>query len=311
MLLASRRTFFSLLLCLCSSLAAEEAPWLTGPLIAPVGQVVPYGHFLLKSYLSLNVEKRAPLESSFYSFNYQGQYFFGITSFADLQLVPRIFYNCTSNQQSVQLGDFAVGLDVQLLEPEKTPYFPGIKFAIRETFPTGPYQYLTARKWGTDQTGQGTFATQFDLIFYRLFHLHKLHWLSLTFSTSYTVNTPVSVHDFNAYGGGFGTKGVVLPGDLFETILSFECTLNRYLALALDTVYRFNQASRFYGIDGINFEGTLAKTGTSSKSQFNLAPSLEINWSSHFGIIAGCYFSVWDSENRPFRSAVCNLNYAY
>lgn len=308
-----------LLLIFCASMQAEEAPSLTGPLIAPVGQAVPYGHFLLKNYLAANVETgrydylepATPSEKNFYSLSYQGDYYFGITPWADCNLVPRLIYNYTASQQSVSVGDFSLGLDIQLLDAHQTPYFPGIKLAIRENFPTGRYEYLTPKKWGSDQTGTGTYATQFELVLYKLFHLYDLHWLSLTVSTDYTINTPVTVHDFNAYGGGFGAKGVVLPGDRFRALVSFELTLNERFSFALDNVYTFTETSRFYGFEGIAFDGSLAKIGKSFSSQWNFAPSLEINFSSHFGIIAGCYFSALEHNAPTFRSAVCNFNYLY
>lgn len=310
-----------LLLGFLLSLGAGEKsfPWFTGPLIAPPGQVVPYGHFLVKSYLFAEVDigqynnhwKPVPLEQNLYRLSVQEFSFLGLTPWCDLNLVPRVFYNFSSGEQSVHFGDLTVGLDLQLLAIDQTPYFPGIKLAIREVFPTGNFEYLRPRKALTDSTGAGTFATQFDLVLYKLFHLYNLHWLSLTCSAEYTVNTPVSVHGFNTYGGGFNTRGTVLPGNRFKTLLSFELSLNQNWALALDNVYTYTEATQFYGSEGITFEGTLATVGSPSSKQLSFAPSIECNLSPHFGMIGGCYFSALGKNSPEFRSAILNFNYFY
>jgi hypothetical protein len=81
--------------------------------------------------------------------------------------------------------------------------------------------------------------------------LYDHHWLSTTFSAQYTVNTPVNVHGFNTYGGGFGTNGKALPGNSFQGIASFELTLNKNWVLALDNVYTHTDETQFFGIPGI------------------------------------------------------------
>jgi hypothetical protein len=192
-----------------------------------------------------------------------------------------------------------------------TPYFPGIKLAVREIFPTGNFQYLHPRKLGTDETGLGTFATQFNLIFYKVFHVYGHHWLSTTVSAEYTVNTPVHVHGFNVYGGGFGANGKALPGNQFQGIVSFEYTLNRNWALALDGVFVHTDATLFYGIPGVTFAGTLANEGQPSSEQWSFAPALEYNWSDRLGIIAGCWISAWGRNSAVFRSGVVNIDYKY
>lgn len=294
-------------------------PWLTGPLIAPIGTVVPYGDFIVRSYVFFTTstgsyDKNWHTVSSsenFYTLNAQFQCFFGLTPWCDLNIIPQFFYNTTSNQHYFNSGDLTVGLDFQLMEADFTPYFPGIKFAVREVFPIGNFQRFSPRRLLTDQTGAGTFATQFDLVLYKVFHLYGLHWLSTTFSAQYTVNTPVNVHGFNSYGGGFGAKGKALPGNSFQGIVSFELTLNQNWVLALDNVYTQTNSTQFFGIPGIDFNGTFAGSGKPSSSNLSFAPAIEYNFSRNFGIIAGCWFSALGRNSTEFRSGVVNLEYTY
>jgi hypothetical protein len=314
------RRIIGLLLISFQALAKEPtAPWLTGPLIAPPGTAIPYGDLLFKTYLFFTADtgaynrhwKEEPSRRNLYSLSLQGFYFFGLTPWCDLNIVPRYFYQRSGGAHSAFCGDLTVGLDFQLLDPERTPYFPGIKLAVREVFPTGNFEYLRPRKLLTDLTGRGTFATQFDLVLYKLFHLHRLNWLSATLSAEYTINTPVDVHGFNAYGGGFGATGRALPGNVFEATVSFELTLSRSWALSFDTVYNFEDAAAFFGREGISLDGALAPVGRPCSTRLSLAPAVEYNFGSHFGIIAGAYFSVLGKNSDAFRGGAINFNYLY
>lgn len=293
--------------------------WLTGPLIAPTGAVIPFGHFEIESYFYFNATTGAynanwnsvSAENNFFTINPQILFFFGLTSWMDINITPQFSYNHTANQNSVHFGDFPVALDFQLMDPSYTPYFPGIKFTIRETFPTGPYQNLNPAKLLTDQTGQGTFATTFNLVLYDVYHLCKDHFLSTTYSAAYTVGTPVNVHGFNTYGGGYGTEGKILPGDIFQAIVSFEFTLTQNWALALDNVYTHTNASLFFGNPGKTLTGGVASIGTPSSEQISFAPAVEYNFSSNLGIIAGCWFTACGRNSPIFRNAVVSINYTY
>ena len=294
-------------------------PWLTGPLIAPIGPVVPYGHFDIESYLYFTAitgvyNKSWEAVSSpenFYSLSLEIPFFLGLTSWCDINITPQISYNMVSNQSAFNFGDLTVGFDFQLLGADFTPYFPGILLSVREVFPTGDFQYLQPRKLGANKMGGGTFATQFDLIFYKVFHLSGLHWMSATLSAQYTVNTSVDVHGFNVYGGGFGTRGTARPGDNFQGILSFEYSLTQNWALALDNVYTYTKETQFCGIPGISYSGTLAEVGCPSSEQFSIAPAIEYNFSSEFGIIGGCWFSILGRNSAVFQSGIVNIEYGY
>jgi hypothetical protein len=302
--------------------ANESSPppsyWLTGPLIAPVGTVVPYGDFLLRSYIFFASDtgfynqnwNRVSVSENLYNLAVQEFCFLGLTSWCDFQIVPELFYNTTNNEHYVYPGDLTIGLDFQLLPDDFTLYFPGIKLSIKEIFPTGNYQKFSPKKLYTDETGMGTFATQFNLVFYKVYHLHRSNWLSTTLSAQYTVNSPVKIHGFNTYGGGFGTNGTVLLGNQFQAIVSFEVTLSKNWAFALDNVYTYTEATQFYGRKGINYNGTLASIGGPSSEQLGFAPAIEYNFSKKFGIIAGCFFSAAGKNSIEFRSGVINFNYA-
>ncbi|HEV7737507.1 MAG TPA: hypothetical protein VGO47_09080, partial [Chlamydiales bacterium] len=127
--------------------------------------------------------------------------------------------------------------------------------------------------------------------------------------------------------GGFGTKGKIMPGNSFQSIVSFEYTLTQNWVLALDNVYMHTDATQFCGNPGTNApdvgvgvpsSGTgvsvsvpVATIGTPSSEQVSFAPAIEYNFSRNFGIIAGCWFTAWGRNSTEFRSAIINFDYTY
>ena len=294
-------------------------PWLTGPLIVPVSVVVPYGQWEIQSYVYCTTNtgiynedwKAISQQPNFFSLNPQFLFYVGLTPWMDININTGFFYNRTHQQSSVNFADLQIALEFQLLASDATPYFPGIKCFVRETFPTCPFKRLTPYNLLTDLGGDGTFATTFDLILYQIYHLRGHHFLSTTYSAAYTINSPVHVHGFNAYGGGYGTNGRVLPGSNFQGIISFEFTLNQNWVLALDSVYQHVDRTQFDGTLGTTVDGLSASMGIPSSEQVSFAPAIEYNFSGAFGMIAGCWFTAWGRNSVQFRSGILNIDYTY
>lgn len=320
-----RRAFISLVGLLPSLCFADGAvpspsePWLTGPLIIPAGTVVPKGQIEIQTYLYMtatnalydNYWQPHALAHNFYSLLGQVIVFFGITEWMDFQLTPQSFYNFTKGQSSVHFGDLPAGFDFQLYPATTKSWVPGVKFTLREIFPTGKYQKLNPHKKGTDVSGAGSFATNVGLEFYKVYHLYKHHFLSAALYLGYIYSAPVHVKGFNAYGGGHHTRGKVYPGNNYQTILSFEFTLNQNWVLALDNVYVHMDKNRFKGHAGLLDGGVAASVKNPSSEQFSFAPAIEYNFSNTLGIIAGAWVTGWGRNAIQFRSGVISLDYTF
>lgn len=294
-----------------------QTPWFTGSLIALNGTAVPYGHFEIEPYLIYAVRTgeyerhwNAHSQDNFYSMSSQTLAFFGLTPWMDIQIVPQFFWNRTKNQGSVGIGDLPLGFDFQVY-PADAGWFPGIKFSVIETFPTGKYQYLDPHKLGTDSMGTGSFQTQLAVVLYRIYHLAAAHYMSMTISGQYTINTPVEVHGFNTYGGGHGTHGCVLPGNQLQGIFSFEVNFTHNWAFAMDTVYTHLDRSIFFGHRGKDRTGGPATVGDHSSEQLSFAPAIEYNFSESMGLIAGVWLTAAGRNSEQFRTAMIAFDYNY
>lgn len=298
--------------------ASTESPWLTGSLIAPVGAVVPKGHFEIEPYLYFTTDTalydkhwHAHSTPNFYSISPQIYTLVGITEWMDIQVVPQMITNICQNQSSTYFADLPIGFDFQLFGTDASKWFPGIKLTLTEIFPTGKYQKMSPSKKRTDQSGQGSFATLIDVVFYKVYHIVRDHFLSTTLSFSNTFYAPVHVKGFNVYGGGYGTSGKAFPGRSFLGIFSFEYTLTQNWVFALDNVYTHVNRTRFSGKKGHTKSGTEASVGGPSSEQLSFAPAIEYNFNSNIGLIAGVWFTALGRNSTEFQSGIIALDFSY
>ncbi len=293
--------------------SAQDTPWLTGSLIAPLGEIVPKGHLIFQTFFYFNTVTGAysphwhdKSNPKFFNFTLQNELIIGLTKRIDFQILPTILYNHTQKQSSNRFGDFPIIFDFQIVRTDKFQWFPGIKMAITETFPTGKYQKLNPKKLNTGVSGLGSFATTGSLVFYKIYHLIGLHFLSVNASFSYSYFAPVHVRGFNTYGGGWGCAGKVFPGNSYSAILSFEITLDRNWAFAIDNIYTHSNKDHFKGNPGIN-----SAVGRRSSETLSFTPSIEYNFNENWGIIAGAWISATGRNAAVFRNAIISCVYQY
>lgn len=299
--------------------AGSLSPWLTGSLLAPAGEVVQKGHYSIQSYFQFNTltgvydrNWHYTSKPNFFNFTLLTQLIVGVTKWIDFEAILQMQSNSTQGQSSTLFGDLPLSLGFQLLATDKFKWFPGIKLALTETFPTGKYQKLNPHKKDTDVSGAGSFATAADLIFYKVYHLTGLHFLSTTASFGYTYYAPVHVRGFNFYEGGPGCAGKVYPGNSWGVDLSFEFTFDKNWAIALDNVYTSFDKDRFRGSPGITpLLSTPGVVGRPSSATLSFAPALEYNFNQHWGVIAGAWFSAIGRNSAVFRNAILSFEYQY
>ena len=292
-------------------------PWLTGSLIAPVGFVIPRGHFDVRSFVFTGVENGVYDNSwsihgrhNFYTFNPQVVAIFGLLKWMDLQISPQFFWNSTHGHNAIHIGDLPIALDFQLYPVNKS-WFPGVKFTLQETFPIGRYKNFNPKTFNIERSGTGSFATDINLLFYKVYHIRDDFFVSTTLSLAYTINTPVHLFGFNSYGGGYGTHGRLLPGNIFTALFAFEYTFDQNWVFAMDTIYTRTQETHFSGSHGTTSSGKTAPIVHRSQDLFSFSPSVEYNFSEHFGICFGGYFSAFGRNTKVFRNGAFNLAYAY
>lgn len=335
------KTPFWLLICLCSNLFAQTEhktpqeiqqeldvaedqlkkaeemfdPWYTGPLITPSATMMPPGYantqfyaFVTQNYASFNEDRKSiPFKNDSYNFNPLNILQFGVTDSVDTSVVLQTQTNWLKGNSAGGFGDMTcnVGFKIQ----DQTLYIPKMKFTIQETFPTGAYQRL--RSDGLDGVGGGSYVTTFSFAMTKIMFWATQHPVNARLAIAYKVPTPVKVHGFNSYGGGFGTKGIVHPGNTFNADFGMEVSFNQHWVLANDFVYTATNKTKFHGNPGTNADGTAASIGGGFSDNFSLAPAIEYNWSANLGILAGVQFSVYGRNSTNFISGIISVTYGF
>jgi hypothetical protein len=295
-----------------------EAPWLTGPLIAPSSVVVPVGSYNIEPYFYVTAVTgqyddhwKAIHSATFWSDNFQVPIQVGVLPRLDFQFTPGVYWNYTEHKSSWAFADLPVGVDIQVYDNKfiESNWMPSVKLVLREVFPTGKCNRLNPDKLGTDAGGFGSWISGFGLVFGKLIYLRGLHFLNVRFTAQYNLPSAVSLRGFNFYGGGYGTRAKYFPRQNIFLDLGLEFTLAQTWALACDFVANYYTKAHFSGFAGVLKDGSPASLSTDSKIQYSIAPAIEYNWSSNWGVIGGAWFTVAGRNSQQFFSGIVAINY--
>ncbi len=288
---------------------ADVSPWFTGPIITPSAYVVPYGFVNLEPYIYTTITKSAydhhwksHRVPTFVSINPLLVAQIGVSKRVQFSFTPQFYYNKTKGKESIRFGDLPLQFAFQCYFDTPDTSWPAVKFFIQETCPTGNYQKLDPKKFKTDATGQGSFATFTGFTFGKKYHFGGWHWLNTRLQLGTTYSAPVHVRSFNAYGGGEGTVGKVYPGTQFSALLGLEYCLTRNWVLALDIDQQYSRKDRFKG-------KSHSKVGDPLSEQLSLAPAIEYNFNAKYGLLGGAWFTVLGRNSSDFLSYVIAFNY--
>jgi len=298
-----------------SPIPSNELPWLTGPLLAPSGHVVPVGHINIEPYFYANVLtgsynehwKAQNAENNFYNNLFQVPLQIGLMSRWDFVIVPQFSWNHIHGASHWVYNDLPLELEYQIYYDTPGMWPPAVKVSFKASVPLGKYQKFDPNDKGTDAGGSGSWNPGIGLTFSRLFHYTGVHFLATRLALSYTIPNSVHVKGFNSYGGGRHTRGTVYPGPYFSADLGLEYTLAQKWALALDVLYVHSNHTRFKGHKG-DTDGVPNSVGGPSSEQLSLAPAIEYNWNANCGIIAGVWFSIAGRNTAEFINGIVAIN---
>ncbi|MCB1085380.1 MAG: hypothetical protein KDK60_04695 [Chlamydiia bacterium] len=290
-------------------------PWYAGPLLTPSANNVPKGKFVIQPYLFFtsnyaryNGSRKSVNIPNLWTINPVFIFQMGWLSWLDFTVTPQAIYNRQSGQDSFFWGDTSLQWGIPFLK--ESPYRPAIRFVVGQTLPTGRYDKLNRKKGGIDATGAGAYTTTLSLNISKVFWWFMLHPFNWRLSLNYSFpNALLSVKNFNAYGGGFGTNGYVRPGNKMTIDTSIELSFTQRWVFALDLVYTYQNATKFSGTRGTTPAGGIAAVGAPSNDNLSCAPAIEYNPSANIGFLAGVWFSVIGRNSSEFISGVLTMYY--
>jgi hypothetical protein len=292
-------------------------PWYTGPLLTPSASMMPPGYgniqpyvFVSGTYAGYDANRHAVgLTNNLYQLKSSNILQFGITNTMDIVATFTVSGAWKNNYSGGGFGDIPITIGFPITP--QTVHVPQMKITIQQVFPTGSYQNLNHNGLNLSATGQGAYQTQFGYAISKLFLWSRKHPFNTRFYIGYTLATPVHVKGFNAYGGGFGTHGVVRPGNTLSTDLGLELSLTQAWVLACDIAYTASNRTKFSGNPGTTAAGTPASVGGGSNDNLSIAPAIEYNWSGNLGILGGAWFSVYGRNSSAFVQGILSVAWTF
>jgi len=293
-------------------------PWYTGPLLAASANNIEKGKFNIQPYLFFrnthgvyNKKWGHHTTPDTFTFTTEALFQMGFTSWLDLTIGARSMYKKREGLDSFDIGDTSASFGFQIIREKDFTIQPSIRFKAAIFFPTGKYNNLNPRKQGIESSGSGAYEGVFSLNFSKVVYWFENHPIAWRLNPSYTISSNVSVKNFNTYGGGYNTRGIVSPGNLLSLDLSFEYSFTQRWVFAMDFAYIETTKTKFRGTPGTTPEGGVANNTQPSTWRLSLAPALEYNFSKNLGVLGGFHFSVAGKNSTEYLAGIISATYTF
>jgi len=293
-------------------------PWFTGPLMTPTPVNMVPGHPVIEP--SFQVVSTYGVYNS--NWNLEGftnmwtlkpliDFQMGFTERTGLEIVAAVTTSFKKGASATRPIDTLLRFGFQVSNDKKGTWIPDFRIVIQETVPTGSYQKLNPKKFGTDLTGMGSFQTGAYFNYQKLFYLSNGHRFSIRSSLAYLFPASVHVKGFNAYGGGYGARAKVKPGHVFQAYISGEYSLSEHWAILNEWIYFQNGKNHISGKPGTLPDGSPSLFRTSSSNQLSTAIEVEHTFNNRFGMLIGSWFTVTGRNSLAFWSNFIAFLYVF
>jgi hypothetical protein len=292
-------------------------PWYAGPLITSGAHVMQPGQYNIQPYLFL-INNYGLFDKSGSShsiphlktINPTLAFQFGLLHWMDSIIGVQSYSNWQNGHSATGFGDTTLSLGFGILD--EGAYTPALKMVFKERFPTGKYSDLNPALGGTDGVGAGSYATSISLNVSKVVWWVLTHPINFRASLGYTFPSIAPVKGFNAYGGGYGTKGNIHTPNVLSLDAAMEYSFTQRWVLAIDAVYSYSSRTKFVGKKGLNKSGGVAACGAPFNDNLSFAPALEYNMmDGNLGFLLGSWFSVWGRNSLNFVSLVASVSYTF
>lgn len=272
--------------------------WWTGPLLANTPNVPPPGHLAIETYVfDVLTDSNSHVGSLTFAV-------LGITQDFAFGVVPGFSLGGTDGSK-LALGDVTLRAQLRLTRP-KSIRSVIVALAYDKVLTTGRFQNLRA---GEGPGSGGGFSTETPAIFaQRSFVLPNRHILRGRINASLSLPSSTSVKGRSIFGTDEKFNGRASTGTAVTIINSWEYSLSRRVALAVDFLVRRNGKLR---IDGSSAGIPLPPTYVAPSYSYAVAPAVEYSFSANVGIIGGIRFARGSHSGSGSVTPVTALNLSF
>jgi len=304
--------------CAASAETARQSlddAWWTGPLLAPTAGTLPVGHILFEPYFydaiptafgeAAGRSHPVPRENNFGS---QSYLLYGLADRFTVGLIPRFGFKQADDvhgSSSINAGDLSLQAQYQLTQFEEGGWIPTISVNLGETLPVGAYDRLDRASNGF---GAGAYTTTLSLYSQTYFWMPGGRIMRTRLNLSYALSNNVSLMDRSVYGTLPGFRGHASPGASAVADLAFEYSIDRNWVAAMDFWVEQDENTRVTG----SMPGVPQMVNDLGRARvFYVAPALEYNFSSTFGIILGARIFAAGENQTATVTPVIAFNYVH
>ena len=251
--------------------------WWTGPAIANSPSSLAPGHVYVESYL---FDVKSPGSDGIGSRTFL---LYGLTDRLTVGLIPSFGFNKSNGGQSssgVGLGDLALHAQYRLTSYSAGRWIPTTAVALEESLPTGRYDRLTRLN---DGFGAGAYTTSLSWYAQSIFWLPNGRILRSRVNLSRTFASRADVESVSIYGTPSGFRGSAHTGASLSVDSSWEYSLSRGWALAIDVLYRHGDKTDVYGSCGPRS----VCSNSDPTDNVAVAPAVEFSWAANLGVLVG------------------------
>jgi len=289
--------------------------WWTGPLLAPTAGTLPVGHFLFEPYFYDSIPTSfvdaaghsypVPRENNFGS---QSYFLYGLADRFTVGLIPRFGFKDADGGRgsaAINAGDLTLQAQYQLTQFEEGHWLPTISVNLGETLPVGAYDRLDRASNGF---GAGAYTTTLSLYSQTYFWMPGGRIMRTRLNLSYALSNSVDLMDRSVYGTMPGFRGHAAPGASAVADLAFEYSIDRNWVAAMDFWLEQDENTRVTG----SYPGAPQSVNNSGRARiFYVAPAIEYNFSSSFGVILGARIFAAGENQTATVTPVIAFNYVH
>ena len=293
-------------------------PWLTGSLLAPTAVNMELGHPNFYAFVGgfgiygrYDSSWKFQKEPTIWAINPVVDFQFATSKRTGIEVVGSYIINYRDGERTSHFQDTLLLFGYQVSDDQMDSWIPDCRLTFRTLFPTGRFDQLDPVIEGIDATGQGAYFYGPALSCQKLFYLPEsffmLHW-----SFGYFYPSKAKIKNHNVYGGGFGTRGTIRPGQIFIGFLSGEYSWSQRWVFAFDIqVLHQTKTTDFNGTPGITPSGEVGTVGLSASTEIALAPAIEYNLSANSGFLFGAWFTIAGQNTEAFAAAALAYSYIF
>lgn len=252
--------------------------WWTGPMLAASAGTLPRGHVLVEPYV---YDVITPHGNAYGSLTYL---FYGVTDRLTAGLAPTAGYTAVSDglgSSGVAWGDTTLMAQYGLSRFQTGSAMPSTAVVLEETIPTGRYDNLGTRP--DNGIGAGAYTTSLGLNAQTYVWLPNRRIFRLRLDTLASFSSGVALQGVSVYGTSANFSGHANPGNTLTIDAAGEYSATRNWVPALDVTYRYAANTAL-----VNAAGAVTNLG--AQTGFGVAPAIEYNWASNWGVLLGTRF---------------------